>query len=372
MDKHIKAGLQPKYVVINQSSEKLFSECFPELKQVVQPNPLGTGDAAKMVLDTCGERILIQYGDNLILSDAIRRLTAAHQSQIATIGVIQVSDPTRYGVVEVDNNGFLKRIIEKPTNPNTNLVLAGIFVFEPDFRDFLVNLQFSPRGEMELTDALNMAAAENDIKVVLLNNKEWYDLTYPWDVLNINRVLISELQTKIDGYIEDNVHISDALHLGKKSVIKSGTYVEGPVWIGENVTIGPNAYLRPYSSIANDSKIGNACEIKNSVIYERVHISHLSYIGDSVIGENCNLGAGTITANLRFDEQPIKVHVAGKTIDTGHIKLGCFVGPDAKIGANVTINPGIKIGAGAIIYPGCVVKRDVLDKEFYRCDNKVS
>jgi len=285
------------------------------------------------------------------------------------VGVLRVADPTKYGVVEISKEGNLVKVTEKPYNPIHNLVLGGVYIFEPDFNQYLENVTLSPRGELELTDALNSAAVKSDINVVILNDNEWYDLTYPWDILRINNVLMQDLQAKVEGEIQSSVHINGVVSLGTGSVIKSGSYIEGPVWVGRDVTIGPNAYLRPFTSIADNSKIGNACEVKNSVIYAGVHISHLSYVGDSVIAENTNLGAGTITANLRFDEKPINVRVADKSINTGLVKLGCFIGPGVKTGVNVTINPGVKIGAGARIYPGCVVTRDVLENEFYTCNS---
>lgn len=83
----------------------------------------------------------------------------------------------------------------------------------------------------------------------------------------------------------------------------NGSYIEGPVIIGEECKIGPNCYIRPYTSIGDKCHIGNACEIKNSIIMNNSNIPHQNYVGDSIIGENCNLGAGTKIANLRFDRK---------------------------------------------------------------------
>ena len=92
---------------------------------------------------------------------------------------------------------------------------------------------------------------------------------------------------------------------------------------------------------------------------EHVHASHLSYIGDSVVGEHTNLGAGTVLANLRFDNKNVKVIVEGKRIDTGRRKLGALIGGYVKTGVNVSIMPGVKIGSYSVIYPGVTVYRDV-------------
>jgi len=88
-------------------------------------------------------------------------------------------------------------------------------------------------------------------------------------------------------------------------------------------------------------------------------IPHLSYVGDSIIGERCNLGAGTITANLRFDHKNVKMTVKDKRVDTGHRKLGMMMGDDCQTGVNVSFHPGVKVGAGAWIAPGVTVDKDV-------------
>ena len=107
------------------------------------------------------------------------------------------------------------------------------------------------------------------------------------------------------------------------------------------------------------SRIGFSVEIKASVIFEKAKIPHLSYVGDSVVCEEINFGAGTLVANLRFDEQPVKVWVRGERISSGRVKLGAFIGGHVKTGINTSILPGVKIGAYSIIYPGVVVSKDV-------------
>jgi bifunctional UDP-N-acetylglucosamine pyrophosphorylase/glucosamine-1-phosphate N-acetyltransferase len=92
---------------------------------------------------------------------------------------------------------------------------------------------------------------------------------------------------------------------------------------------------------------------------EKAAVPHLSYIGDSIIGERCNLGAGTITANLRFDHKNVKMTVKDKRVDTGHRKLGAVFGDDCQTGVNVSLYPGVKVGAGAWIAPGVTVDKDV-------------
>jgi len=365
-----KVGVTSQTILINPKFRELYLRALGKKIHIVeQPKPLGTADAIRRILENTGERTLIQYGDNLILHPSIKKLIEAHKhSYIATIGAVEVSNPSSYGVVELGHSYILKRIVEKPQRPRTNLVFAGVLLVEPDFLKFLKGVKPSIRGELEVTDALNEAAKNEKILVVKFDKSTWLDLTYPWDVLIVNKFFQDNFyEQKIEGDIEKNVTIKGKVHVGKGSLIKSGSYIEGPVWIGNNVTIGPNSYLRAYSYIDNECRIGNGCEIKASVIYSRTKISHLSYIGDSVISEDVNIGAGTIAANLRFDEKSVKVELSGKMFDSGFSKLGCFIGPRAKIGINVSINPGIVIGRDVKVYPGCVVSKNIQDEEVYKC-----
>ncbi len=100
---------------------------------------------------------------------------------------------------------------------------------------------------------------------------------------------------------------------------------------------------------------------------EHARAPHLNYVGDSIIGEHVNLGAGTITANLRFDDKTIRVTLKGKRVDSGRRKLGAIMGGYSKTGINVSLMPGVKVGSHAVIYPGCVVYRDVEPGGVYRC-----
>jgi bifunctional UDP-N-acetylglucosamine pyrophosphorylase/glucosamine-1-phosphate N-acetyltransferase len=105
--------------------------------------------------------------------------------------------------------------------------------------------------------------------------------------------------------------------------------------------------------------VGNAVEIKNSVIMDGTHIGHLSYVGDSVIGEKCNFGAGTITANLRFDDGKIKMMIKDKLVDTGRRKLGVVFGDNVKTGIKSLFMPGVKVGANTWVGANFMVTKDL-------------
>jgi bifunctional UDP-N-acetylglucosamine pyrophosphorylase/glucosamine-1-phosphate N-acetyltransferase len=232
---------------------------------------------------------------------------------------------------------------------------AGLYLFTPDIFRAISQTVRSPRGEYEITDSLQLLLeAGHDISAQEI--KYWLDLSYPWDLLPANESLLAKLEPQNLGEVEENVVLKGAVSIGKNTVVRSGAYIIGPVIIGEDCEIGPNCYLRPHTSIGDGCHIGAAVEVKNSIIMKGSKLPHHNYVGDSVIGEQCNLGAGTKIANLRLDKKEIQV--AG--IDTGRRKLGAIIGDRVETGINASINVGCLIGNNAFIGPGAVVSGVVL------------
>jgi bifunctional UDP-N-acetylglucosamine pyrophosphorylase/glucosamine-1-phosphate N-acetyltransferase len=163
----------------------------------------------------------------------------------------------------------------------------------------------------------------------------------------------------MEGEVDDDSTISGTIRTGPATKILPGSRIEGPVYIGDGSIIGPNCYIRPYTSIGSNVKIGNSCEVKNSIIMGETKIPHLSYFGDSIIGERCNFGAGTITGNLRLDKKTVRMKIKNKFIDSSRIKLGTVIGDDVETGINVNFMPGITIGSGSNIGPGINVSRNI-------------
>ncbi|MCJ7607285.1 MAG: glucose-1-phosphate thymidylyltransferase, partial [Thermoplasmata archaeon] len=141
--------------------------------------------------------------------------------------------------------------------------------------------------------------------------------------------------------------------------VMAGSYITGPAIIGSGSVVGPNAYIRPSTYVGNGCKVGSGVEIKNSIIMNGSKVPHLSYVGDSVIGERCNLGAGTKVANLRLDGREVHVVIDGKRTGSGRRKLGVIMGDDVKTGINATIDVGTIIGERSFIGMGAVVRGTV-------------
>ncbi len=327
-----------------------------------QPEVLGTADATKLA-----EKFVNNEPFLLINGDVITKETTYHglkskferEKPDAILAVTQVPDPSKYGIVKIEDDKVIK-IVEKPAQTSPyDYVNAGIYLFSPKIFEVIRKTKKSQRGEYEITDSIQMLI--NQGKTILPYNitSYWFDLGHPWDLLDANKTLIKDAKSKIMGKKEKRVTIIHPVYIGKNTIIRSGTYIKGPVHIGENCDIGPNTYIRECTTIGNKCHVGNACEIKNTIILDKTNVAHLSYIGDSIIGENVNLGAGTITANLRLDDKCIVTPVKGEKVDTGRRKLGAMIGDNVKTGIGTTIMPGVKIGPNSLIGPNINLWEDV-------------
>lgn len=178
----------------------------------------------------------------------------------------------------------------------------------------------------------------------------------PWEQLDTAAARLRQMQTCIRGSIHPAAHILGVLELGEGSEILPGTVIEGYIRIGRNCRIGPNAYLRGTTSVGDDCVIGNAVEIKSSLLGNGVFVSHLTYIGDSLLEDDINVGGGCIFSNFRHDAGEIRMPWQGKLQATGRNKLGCCIGSHSRIGARCVILPGRVLPPGTWTQPGEVVR----------------
>jgi len=320
-----------------------------KIEYAVQEKQLGTGHALMAAREKAEKRFMVLNGDVLPDVDSLRTMA----SQEAAVSAFEVDDPRRYGVF-LHENGYFKSVVEKSAKPPSRLANAGTYVFSTDIFNALEKAPISERGEYELTDGLNRLSAEEKIKIVSL--KSWLEIGRPWDILVANETLLKDLLPVISGEIEPGTTLKGNVSVGKGTVVRSGAYIVGPVLIGEDSDIGPNCYIRPSTCIGNNVRVGNAVEVKNSAIMDNTKIGHLSYVGDAIVGERCNFGAGTICSNLRHDGGNIKSFIKGKKIDSGRRKLGAIMGDDVLTGINTTIYPGTVIESGFWGLPAQVLK----------------
>ena len=335
-----------------------------DLTYIEQKKVLGTGNATAVAEPYVEGDFVLVYGDLLFGADVVKdTLKVFEQGKTAAVvGVVPVDNPESYGIIELDQKKRVKRIVEKPAAAKapSNFANAGVYVFSTEVFNKIRQTKASARGEWELTDAVTLLAKEDGIVLAAeLSKDEWFDVGRPWDLLDANNWALKRMDHKVLGKVEQGAHLIGQVTVAESARIRSGAYIEGPCFIDEECDIGPNCYIRPGTSLGRKVRVGNACEIKNSIIMANTHVGHLSYIGDSVLGENCNLGAGTVIANYRFDAGSIKMMVKDKAVNTGRRKLGAVFGDNVKTGIKTLFMPGVKVGENSWVGPGLMVERDL-------------
>ncbi len=337
------------------------------IEYVTQDQYLGTAHATGYAKDFIkNESFLLMYGDLLVDPVVFQEVVKKYNENKVEglISLIEVKNPQDYGIISLDSQGKVNSITEKP-QPDTemgNLANAGIYIFSHLIFDVIEKTQKSIRNEYEFTDSMEILINELNGNIIgyTIKDKFWSDIGLPWQLLEANGYLLDRIENKIQGTLEKNVNISGNVYIGKGTTVRSGTYIQGPCYIGEDNIIGPNAFIRPYSFIQDNCHIGIS-EIKNSIILSNSNIPHFNYVGDSIICENVNFGAGTKVANLRIDNKSIKVKIKNQIIDSKRRKLGIIVGPNVKTGINVSIMCGKIIGENSRIGAHTLVIEDVPD-----------
>jgi len=272
-------------------------------------------------------------------------------------------DLEKFGVLKVEKDRVVG-VIEKPQKGKepSDLRLIGIYLFS---KDFLKTLTDTPDEHYRLENALSAFVKKEQVRFVKTEISV-PSLKYAWDLLEIKNYLFENIKT----FRGKNVSISKSAEIigkvaiGDNAVVMEGARIKGPCFIGENTMIGNNAILRGNVDVEESCVIGANMELKNSLVMNNTKM-HSGFIGDSIIGEDCRVGADFSTANVRLDRKSVKVVIKENEVDSGLKFLGTFVGRNSKIGIKVSTMPGIIIGQNAIIGPSTVVLHNVSDNTKY-------
>jgi UDP-N-acetylglucosamine diphosphorylase/glucosamine-1-phosphate N-acetyltransferase len=321
------------------------------IRYVPQRHQLGTGDALRACEGLVSGPFLLLNGDMVIRSGDLRGLMGRRPP---VIGLFRSSHPEDFGTVRVEGDRVVE-LAEKIARPAGDLINAGAYLLDPGIFDLLESIGRSERGEYEITDALSVLIAKGVVTGYSLSF--WLDVGYPWDLLEANATILEDWTFGREGTVEPGAVLEGDVAVGPGSVIRAGTVIEGPCVIGRDCRIGPHAYIRGATSIGNDCHIGHCSEVKNSVILPGTKIPHFNYVGDSIIGSSCNLGAGTKIANLRNDRAPVRA--CGRS--TGRVKFGAIVGDGVSFGINCSVNAGSVVGSNSRFAPqsyihGCIME----------------
>ena len=356
------------YLIVRYKKEVIidYFKDHPKIKFIEQGKKDGTGYALLAGKDYIDDDFLVINGD-IIFEDNLKSILPYKNA----LALVEVKNPENFGVVVLDRENNIVELQEKPKNPKSNLINGGIYKFEKEIFNILENLEPSERGEIELTDAIvELIKKKREIKGIKLKGY-WSDIGRPWDILEGNKHILKGIKSKILGDVGENVVINGNVIIEEGAIIKHNTVIEGPAIIKSGSIVGPLAYIRPNTVLMENTLVGNSSEIKSSIIMKDTKVPHLSYVGDSIIGENCNIACNTITANLRFDDKPVKVNIKGKVVESVR-KLGIIMGDNVKTGVQVSFMPGVKIGSNCWIGANLLVDRDVESNSFiYKREEKI-
>lgn len=259
------------------------------LTYIPQDSPRGIAHAIRLCKEFInGEKFVVFLGDNILkksITEYVQRFKNSDAS--ASILLCEVSNPTQFGIADI-KDGVIRKIMEKPKDPPTNLAVTGIYLLTPTIFDIIDRLKPSWRNEYEITDSLQMLLQEQYKITYDMVTDYWKDTGTPHDIIHANQVILNGMKPYFEGKKDDSVSISGNVMVGTGTVIKEGSKIIGPIIIGNNCQIGPNAYIGSNTSIGDNSKITN-CHIENSIIMSGCHIDGDFTIKDSIIAFNSEI-----------------------------------------------------------------------------------
>lgn len=285
-----KAGIKDIAIIIGGPYSEKVKELYGDGKKfgvnityVFQDQPKGISHAIRLCKDFVGdERFVVYLGDNILrtgLADFTKRF--ASSTADAMILLCEVDNPSIFGVVELDGKK-IKKIMEKPKNPPSNLAVIGVYFLSPKIFDIIDILKPSWRGELEITDALQLMM-DNNLTVEYDTVTGWWkDTGTPDDILHANKLLLNSICTRNQFELSEGSTQQENFIIGTNSTINRDSFVKGPTIIGDNCTIGPAARIGPYVSVGNNCVL-TKCDIENSIIMDGCKIDSKIHIDNSII-----------------------------------------------------------------------------------------
>lgn len=261
-----------------------------DITYIVQGEPLGLAHAVGCARDFVGDDSFVVYlGDDLMREGITDLVSEFDPNEYAAgIGLQEVEEPSRYGIVELDEKNDVVELVEKPDDPPSNYALIGIYVLTPAIFPQIERLEPSWRGELEITEAIEGLLHDGHRIQSHVVQGWWKDTGKPEDVLHANRLVLDGVDTRLDGTVEDGASVTGRIDLHDGAVIEDGAVIRGPVSIGANTRIGRDAYIGPYTSIGANSDIDNV-HIEASVTIGDNEITASRTIVDSLIGPQATI-----------------------------------------------------------------------------------
>jgi bifunctional UDP-N-acetylglucosamine pyrophosphorylase/glucosamine-1-phosphate N-acetyltransferase len=351
-----KAGVSDIIAVVGHGAEQVEALFKDEIKFVRQPELLGSGDALKRAAEKMtgtGSDVLVTCGDAPLITDTTyKKLMEAKSARGASCAILtcRVDDPASYGRVVRGSGDEVLRIVEEKDaseeEKKIDEINVGTYCFSrSELKEHINDIELNEKKkEFYLTDIVEILA-RNGKKVVSesCDPGEAIGINSRKDLAEANKMAYKKkLEELMDSGVTivdpDNTYVDDEAEVGRDTVIFPNTVIEKDVKVAEGCRIGPFARLRPGTRVAENAEIGNFVELCRTQIGRNTKVKHHTYLGDTVVGEDANIGAGTITAN--YD---------GKDKFQTVIENEAFIGVGAVLIAPVKIGKGAKVGAGSVV-----------------------
>jgi len=290
IDQIARAGIEEVGVILSPQTEYAVREALTlnpwglAFTFILQEEPLGLAHAVKTARPFLQEEPFLMYlGDNLIGQDIggfVKEFSSAKPE--ALILLKEVPDPRLFGVAEVDGDGRIRRLAEKPTDPPSNLALVGVYLFSPAIHSAIANIEPSWRGELEITDAIQKLLESGQTVQSYILQGWWLDAGKKDDLLEANRIVLDEwTQREIRGIVNGNSRLLGRVVLEDTAQVRRSE-VRGPVVIGSGTVI-EDAFIGPYTSIGRDCTI-SAAVLEHCVVLDGVCVEGVGRLEDSILG----------------------------------------------------------------------------------------
>jgi UDP-N-acetylglucosamine diphosphorylase/glucosamine-1-phosphate N-acetyltransferase len=383
------AGLKDFVVVVGHRGEQIKdylgdgNKVGINIDYALQKESLGMANALEAAKSLVDDNFFVVNGDDIFEASLLKRMIRQFKGGEAEIVLSykRVKETWKFGIIRIEDERVID-FVEKPQKGKepSNLAVVGVYILTKRIFDYYRKI---PVSDQQYEDAILQFIRDKNVVRAVNYDGFFAGYKYPWDLFTINQHLMDQQLKKQT--IEDEADISDGatiegrVRVGRGTRVFKGAIIKGPCYIGENSIVGSNSLVRDYSSLGNNCVVGFSTEIKHSLIGDHCWF-HMNYFGDSIISNNCLFGAGTVTANFRFDEKNVKVRIGKKKIDSGTNKLGAIIGDNCKTGINSCLEPGVKIGPQSIVGPNVNLQDDLepkkiilLNKNCYvKKDNKVN
>ena len=267
-----------------------------EIEYLYQGEPKGLAHTILVAEDFLDDEFVMYLGDNILREGIVEHAKKFKENNYDTsIMLTEVENPQQFGVAELNQDSTIKRLVEKPKVPPSNLALVGIYFFKPIILEACKNIKISWRNELEITDAIQWLI-DNGYEVGWTKVEGWWkDTGKPEDILEANRLILDDIQTKSEGTAK-NSRIIGRVIIEKGAEIRDGI-VKGPSIIGKDCMI-KNSYIGPYTSIGNKSVIEDT-EIEDSIVMDKSEIIGGGRIIESLIGKEVKIKRKTDLPNGR-------------------------------------------------------------------------